>query len=410
MKRTMIELWEQIRIAFQALASNKMRSFLTTLGIVIGIATVIGIHSIIQGLNRSFYTSISALGSDTLYIDKFSWFSRVDWLLARNRKDLTLEREGMAIKKYATLVKAVAPVVNGSRTVKFRSEKLKNVQVTGTTEEYAITSNIISEFGRMLNASDVTHRRNVCVIGWEVANRLFKNMDPLGRRIRIGDHDFRVIGVVEKRGNFLGHNLDAQVIVPIGVFQKLYGSRRWLTIEVKVIDPSVIEEAKDEITGILRRVRKVPPKAENDFAINQQDMIADLYKRLTTALYAVAFGVGSIALIVGGIGIMNIMLVSVTERTREIGIRKAIGARNRDILRQFLIESIAVSALGGILGILVGFSVAKLVASTTFLSASVTLSSVIIGILFIGLVGIFFGIFPAYKAAKLDPIQALRYE
>jgi len=408
--RLLIDFWEGIKIAFQALSANKMRSFLTTLGIVIGITTVIGIHSIIQGLNKSFYTSISALGSDTLYIGKFSWLSRTDWLEARNRKDITLEREGRAIKEYATLVKAVAPTVSAQRTVKYESEKLKNVQVTGTTEDYAVTSNVVPEYGRMLTKQDVDHRRNLCVIGWEVADKLFKNKNPLGRRILIGGYKFRVIGILEKRGSFLGHNLDTEVIIPIGLFQKLYGSRRWLTIEVKIADPALIEEAKDELTGILRRVRKVDPRKENDFAINQQDMIADLYKRLTTALYAVAFGVGSIALIVGGIGIMNIMLVSVTERTREIGIRKAIGARNRDILWQFLIEALAVSSLGGVIGIIVGFVLAKIVASATFLSATVSPISVIIGILFISLVGIFFGIFPAYKAAKLDPIHALRYE
>ena len=408
--RLLIDFWEGMKIAFHALSANKMRSFLTTLGIVIGITTVIGIHSIIQGLNRSFYTSISALGSDTLYIGKFSWLSRTDWLLARNRKDLTLKREGKAIKEHATLVKAVAPNVSAQRTVKYKSEKLKNVQITGTTEQYAITSNVIPEYGRMLTRQDVEHRRSVCVIGWEVADKLFKNNNPLGRRVLIGGYKFRVIGILEKRGSLLGHNLDTEVIIPIGIFQKLYGSRRWLTIEVKVTNPALIEEAKDELTGILRRVRKVPPKEDNDFAINQQDMIAGLYKRLTAALYAVAFGVGSIALIVGGIGIMNIMLVSVTERTREIGIRKAIGAKNRDILWQFLIESLAVSALGGMIGIIVGFILAKVVASTTFLSATVSPVSVTIGILFIGMVGLFFGIFPAYKAAKLNPIQALRYE
>ena len=272
--RLLIDFWEGMKIAFHALSANKMRSFLTTLGIVIGITTVIGIHSIIQGLNRSFYTSISALGSDTLYIGKFSWLSRTDWLLARNRKDLTLKREGKAIKEHATLVKAVAPNVSAQRTVKYKSEKLKNVQITGTTEQYAITSNVIPEYGRMLTRQDVEHRRSVCVIGWEVADKLFKNNNPLGRRVLIGGYKFRVIGILEKRGSLLGHNLDTEVIIPIGIFQKLYGSRRWLTIEVKVANPALIEEAKDELTGILRRVRKVPPKEDNDFAINQQDMIA----------------------------------------------------------------------------------------------------------------------------------------
>ena len=408
--RFLIDIWEGIKIAFQALRANKMRSLLTTLGIVIGLTTVIGIHSIIQGLNEAFYTSISALGSDTLYIGKFSWMSRTDWIEARNRKDITLKREGRAIKEQATLVKAVAPTVQTRRTVKYKSEKLKNVTVIGTNDDYSITSNINPEYGRMLSKHDVEHRRSVCIIGWEIADRLFKKVSPLGRRITVGSYKFRIIGIVEKRGNIFGYNLDTEIIIPIGLFQKLYGSRRWITIEVKVVKPELIDDAKDEITGILRRVRKVPPGEKNDFAINQQDMIADLYKNLTTALYAVAFGVGAISLIVGGIGIMNILLVSVTERTREIGIRKALGAKKRNILWQFLIESVAISAIGGIIGIICGFLLAKLVASTTFLSASVSLVSIIIGVVFIGMVGIFFGIYPAYKAAKLDPIEALRYE
>ena len=410
MMRILIDLWEGIKIAFQALRASKMRSLLTTLGIVIGISTVIMIHSIIIGLNQSFYTSISALGSDTLYIGKFSWMSRTDWIEARNRKDMTLKREAKAIKEYATLAKAVAPTVTAQRAVKYESETLKDVNIIGTNDEYAITSNVVPEFGRMLSKQDVDHRRNVCVIGWEVSDKVFKNKNPLGRDLLIGSHRFRIIGILEKRGNLLGNNLDNQVIIPIGIFQKLYGSRRWITIEVKVTEPGIIEEAKDEITGILRRVRKVAPQHENDFAINQQDMIADMYKRLTTALYAFAFGVGSIALIVGGIGIMNILLVSVTERTKEIGIRKAIGARNKDIMLQFLIESLVVTAIGGIIGIIAGFVFAKIIAASTFLSATISPVSIAIGVIFIFIVGTFFGLFPAYKAAKLDPIEALRYE
>ncbi len=407
--RFIIELWEGVKIALVALRANKMRSFLTTLGVVIGITTVIAIHSIIMGLNNAFYTSISSLGSDTLYIQKFAWASREDWLKAMHRKDITL-REAEAIATHATLVKAVAPLVSARRTVKFRSDKLTDCQVIGTTEAYTETANTMPEFGRPLTQLDVDHNRPVCVIGYEIADNLFKNVNPLGRRITIGMSKFRVIGILEKRGTLLGHNLDTEIIVPIGIFQKLYGSRRWVTIQVKVVDPEQMEEAKDELTGILRRVRKVPPGEENDFAINQQDVLANLYKGLTNALYAVAFGVGAISLIVGGIGIMNIMLVSVTERTREIGVRKALGARHQDILWQFLVESVMVSAIGGLIGILLGFVISKIIAKTTFLAASISPVSIIIGIVFIATVGISFGIFPARKAARLDPIEALRYE
>lgn len=405
----LVDIWESLKIAFQALRANKLRSFLTTLGIVIGITTVIAIHSIIQGLNQSFYTSISALGSDVLYVQKFSWFSREDWLKARNRKDITM-KEVDAIKEQATLVEAVAPEVATRRTVKYKSEKLKNITITGTSEAYSITANVVPEYGRPLSQQDVDHRRALCVIGWEVADKLFKKVNPIGRRIKIGSYKFRVIGVLEKRGSLFGQNLDTEIIIPIGVFQKIYGSRRWITIGIKVKSPEVIEDAKDELIGILRRVRKVPPREENDFAINQQDMIADMYKRLTTALYAVAFGIGSISLIVGGIGIMNILLVSISERTREIGIRKALGAKNRNILWQFLIEALVVSALGGLIGIIMGFVIAKVISSTTFLSATVSGVSILIGVVFISLTGIFFGLYPAYKAAKQNPIDALHYE
>jgi len=405
----LIELWEGFKIAIIALRANKLRAFLTTLGIVIGITTVIAIHSIIIGLNDAFYSSISALGSDVLYIQKFAWGSHDDWLKALHRKDITL-KEAEAVKEQSTYAKAVAPTMAARRTIKFGSEKLNNVIVYGTTEDYIVTSNVTPEFGRPLTPLDVDHRRQVCLIGSEVAEKLFNRVNPLGRKLVIGQSKFKIVGVLEKRGKVFDVNLDTRVVIPIGVFRKLYGSRRWVTIEVKVKDADQIEEARDELTGILRRARKVPPLKENDFAINQQDVIADLYKNLTTALYAVAFGVGAISLIVGGIGIMNIMLVSVTERTREIGIRKAIGARKNDILWQFLVESVTVSAIGGIIGILLGFIIAKVIANATFLAASISPVSIIIGVGFIAIVGIFFGIFPAYKASKLDPIIALRYE
>ncbi len=407
--RFWIELWEGIKIALVALRANKMRSFLTTLGIVIGIMTVIAIHSIIMGLNEAFYSSISSLGSDTLYIQKFAWGSRDDWMKAMHRKNISM-KEADAIATRATMVSAVTPMVDARRTVKFKSEKLTGCQIVGTTDSYAETSNSLPEFGRPLSDLDVDHNRAVCVIGYEIADKLFKNVNPLGRRISIGLSKFRVIGVLEKRGNMFGHNMDTEVVIPIGVFRKLYGSRRWVTIQVKVTDPELIDDAKDELTGILRRVRKVPPGEENDFAINQQDMLANFYKGMTTVLYIAAFGVGAISLIVGGIGIMNIMLVSVTERTREIGVRKALGARNRDIMWQFLVEAVLVSAVGGIIGIILGFAISKAIASATFLSASISPISIMIGIGFIGTVGIIFGLFPARKASKLDPIDALRYE
>ncbi len=405
--RFFIELWESIKIALGALRANKLRAALTLLGIIVGVTTVIGIVSLTQGLDDAFGEQISSLGSDVLYVQKFSWFDREGWEKYRNRKDLTM-KEVNALKQYATLAKAVSPSVRSSRTVKYGNKSLERVSIIGTDEEK--TGSTYPEFGRDLSALDVENRRNVCVIGWDVADKLFEDKNPLGKRIKIAGYGFKVVGVLEKQGSIFGHSLDQEVRIPIGVFFKIFGRHRWVTITVKVKDAELMEEAKDEIRGILRRVRGVPPDKEDDFSINQMDIIMDMYNNLTSALYAAATGVGAISLLVGGIGIMNIMLVSVTERTREIGIRKAVGAKKRNVLWQFLIESVVISAVGGLIGIGGGFGLGKVVAAISPLPASVSLWSIFLGIGFSSAVGIFFGIYPASKAARLNPIDALHYE
>jgi putative ABC transport system permease protein len=405
--RFLIEIWEGIKIALGALRTNKLRAFLTVLGIVVGVTTVIGIVSLTQGLDKAFGEQISSLGSDVLYVQKFNWFDREGWEKYRNRKDITMD-EANALKRYSTLAAAISPSIGTRRTVKYGSASLESVSITGTDEEK--TGSAYPEYGRDLSTLDVENRRNVCVIGWEVADKLFEGKNPLGEIIKIMGHPFKIIGILEKQGSVFGHTLDQEVRIPIGVFFKIFGRHRSLTIQVKVKDTRLLEQAKDEIRGILRRERRVPPGEEDDFAVNQMDLIVDMYNRLTGALYAAAIGVGAISLLVGGIGIMNIMLVSVTERTREIGIRKAIGARRRDVLWQFLIESVAISAVGGLIGICAGFGLGKVIASISPLPATVSLWSVFLGIGFSSAVGIFFGIYPASKAARLNPIEALRYE
>ncbi len=397
-------------MAITALITHKLRAFLTTLGIIIGVLTIITISSVISGLNQVFYNMISGLGSDVLYVQKVPWASgMMDFLKYRNRKDIT-EAHALEIQKNAKLVAAVTYTVGTRRNVKFGSETLKRIQVTGTTNDYEHTANAYPEYGRFLIDSDIQYRRYVCVLGWEVADKLFKSVNPLGQHIKIGGYYFRVIGILEKKGSMLGMNMDDITIIPFGVFRKLYGFRRSLTIQIKVKETATLEEAEDELRGIMRRARRLSPTDEDDFAINQQDMFSEMYKSLTTVLYIVFVGIGSIALLVGGIGIMNIMLVSVTERTQEIGVRKALGARRLDILTQFLVEAVTICLLGGIIGILLGFGIGKIVAMTTPLPASVSLWSVMLGLVFTSSVGIFFGLYPAAKAAKLNPIEALRYE
>jgi putative ABC transport system permease protein len=409
--RILIYMWEGVRIAFEALRSYKMRSILTTLGIIIGVTTVITIVALIQGLNGAFSKQISAIGTDTLYIQKFPWMmSGDDWFKYRNRRNITVE-EAEAVKTNSTLALAVAPNLETRRSIKFEEKTLERVEIIGTTADYLITSNAMPETGRFMSENDVSANRSVCVIGYEVASKLFDRSDPIGKRINIGGRKFRVIGVLGKKGNMFGFNMDTFAVIPVGAFQSAFGSqRRWVTIEVKVKSPALIEEAEYELTGIMRRVRQLPIGKENDFAINKQSMLMDFYNNFTRILWAVAIGVGAISLLVGGIGIMNILLVSVTERTREIGIRKAIGARKSDILWQFLIESMMICAIGVIIGVGLAIGIAQLIAATTPLPAAITWWVVFLGLGFVVTIGLFFGIYPASKAARLNPIEALRYE
>ncbi|HEX9652281.1 MAG TPA: ABC transporter permease [bacterium] len=401
--------WESIVMAFSSLRANKLRTILTTLGIMIGVATVITILTVINGLDSAFSEQISNLGSDSLYITKIPWTVGMEFFKYRNRKDITM-KEVDAIAKQATLVRALAPIASARRTVNFGNTTLNGVIVNGTNDQYKDVANSYPEYGRFMTPYEVEHRRSVCVLGWEIAQKLFEHEDPLGKKVFAGGHPLYVVGVLEKRGEILGENLDANIYIPLGAFYKAFGSRRSLMIRVRVLSPEIIEQAKDELRGILRRVRKVSVEKDDDFAINQQDVLANLYHSLTAGLYAVAVGIGAISLLVGGIGIMNIMLVAVTERTREIGVRKAIGARRRDVLRQFLIESVVISAVGGIIGLIFGFGLAKIIAGVSPIPANITVSAVFVALMFSSMVGIFFGIYPAYKAARLDPIEALRYE
>jgi putative ABC transport system permease protein len=409
--RILIYIWEGIKIAFEALRSYKLRSILTTLGIIIGVTTVITIVALIQGLNKAFSNQISAIGTDTLYIQKFPWIMNGDqWFRYRNRRNVTLQ-EAYAVREAATLALAVAPSVSTMRTIKYKDNTINRVVIQGTTADYLITSNSYPEIGRFLSENDIQHNRSVCVIGSEVALKLFPKTDPIGKKVNIAGRKFRVIGVLEKKGSFFGWNMDVFAVIPIGAFKSAFGaSRRSMDIEIKVASPDAVEDAEIELTGIMRRLRNIPPGKENDFAINKQSLLMNTYKSLTSTLWAVAIGVGAISLLVGGIGIMNILLVSVTERTREIGVRKAIGARKTDILVQFLIESLMICFLGVVLGVLIAVGIAKAVSAATPIPAAITVWVIFLGLGFVVTIGLFFGIYPASKAARLNPIEALRYE
>ena len=409
--RILLYIGESVKIAVEALRSYKMRSVLTTLGIVIGVMTVITIVALVQGLNKSFANQISAIGTTTLYVQKFPWIMNDQQFFAfRNRPNIKV-KDAEQLKRMSKTAVAVAPTLFTRQTLKYKDNTLERVIIVGSTMDYMETSNVIPEHGRFLSETDVQHRRPLCVIGSEVAEKLFPDKDPLGNRILIGGRRYRVIGVAEKKGSMFGQNLDQTAVIPIGIFQSAFGARyRSVDIEVKVANPEMLEDAELELTGIMRRIRGLESSEDDNFAVNKQSQLMETYKNLTGTLWAVAIGVGAISLLVGGIGIMNILLVSVTERTREIGIRKALGARRADIMIQFLIESLMICAIGVIIGVVIAIGLAKIIASTTPLPASITAWVALLGLAFVVAIGLFFGIYPARKAARLNPIEALRYE
>ncbi len=412
MKRFFLYIGEGVKIAFEALRSYKLRSILTTIGIVIGVTTVVSIVALIEGLNNSFEDQISAIGTDTLFIDKYPWVitSNAEWWTFRNRPNIPVDFANR-VKELASLAKAVAPTLYTRRTVKFKDRESENVLIIGTNQDYMYTSNVYPEIGRFMSETDVSHRRKVCVLGWDVYEALFPKEPPIGKRINIGGRKYKVIGVVEKKGSFFGDSMDSNVLIPVENFTSAFGMRwRSTGIEVKVKSPELMSEAETELIGIMRRLRGLKANEDNDFNINTQSMLMDTYNNLTRVLKIVAVGVGSISLLVGGIGIMNILLVSVTERTREIGIRKALGAKRFDIMLQFLIESLMICALGVLIGIGIAVGVAKMVSAATPLTAAITMTVAFLGVGFVFVIGLFFGIYPAFKASKLNPIEALRYE
>jgi putative ABC transport system permease protein len=404
-------------MAFSSLRTHKLRSFLTLLGIMIGVMTVIGMVSIIQGLNRSFLSELESVGSDLIIIEKFEPGIRTGRLSEeeRQRKNLIFE-DAMAIQEECSLIKAVVAtlVVDYLEEVpiKYQSKKSLDSLILGMSERYPeVLSVYLPEKGRFFTESDVTHRTKVCVLGYDLVETLFPHTDPLGKEIRIGPEKFTVVGVLKQRGSFFGQSQDNFVGIPITTLMKHYpydlSNLQFVAVPIK---HGYLDQAIEQTINLLRRRRNVPFSKPNDFAVYTQDTLINLYNQLTGAAYLVMIVISSIGLLVGGIGVMNIMLVSVKERTREIGIRKAIGARSGDILKQFLIEAVFLTGTGGILGILIGFGIASLVKAVTPLPASVTLWSVVLGFLVSVSVGISFGIFPAQKAAKLDPIISLRYE
>ncbi|MGB9824786.1 MAG: ABC transporter permease [Candidatus Hydrothermia bacterium] len=400
-----------------------MRSLLTTLGIIVGVSTVIAMVSIIDGINKYVYNVLGGLGTSTVYVQKYKWILTGRLTPEEMRKlartpDFTLE-DAQALKKLdeVEMVSAVQPV--RSLTARYK-EKNIDVDPSGVDPEYLAIAGYELASGRPLIDNDILYKNNVAIIGDFVKERLFGDEDPVGKEIWLDRYKFIVIGVLKPKGQLLGQNLDNVILIPVTTAMKLWPIRgrfagpwriyRSLQIVVKVRSDIPLEKGIEAIESLLRARRGLRFDEDNNFYLNTSEMLVSAYKQITGGIFIAMIAIASMALIVGGIGIMNIMLVSVTERTREIGVRKAVGATQKDILLLFLTEAVLLTLIGGLIGVLIGIAFGKLVDLLTPLPASIPFWSVIVGIGFSTLVGIFFGIYPARKAAKLNPVEALRYE
>jgi putative ABC transport system permease protein len=404
------ELREGLGISWSAIRANKLRSALTTLGIVIGIVTVTLMGTAIEGLNRAFLKSISFIGADVLYVQRFGWMnhSMEEWAKVQKRRPITLA-QAEALERQLTSAKAIAPAADTNEKVQYKKRHSDNVTILGTTEQFLLTSSVPIAQGRFLSTSEVQGGRPVCVIGSQVATNLFQNESPIGNKILIGPRAFEVVGVLEKQGSFLdGGSLDNQAIVPLKQFITVFWSYPDYQIQVKVNQLEQIEEAKEELRTVMRRIRRVAPNQEDDFAINQQDQFVDMFHRVAGTIASIGLFITGLSLFVGGIGIMNIMFVSVAERTREIGIRKAIGAKRRTILVQFLIEAASICFIGGCIGLAIAWPLTLLMQK--FMPATMSLPIVGIALLVSLITGVLSGFFPAWRAAKMNPVDALRNE
>jgi putative ABC transport system permease protein len=406
----LMELREGLAISWDAVRANKLRSLLTTLGIVIGILTVTLMGTAIEGLNSAFMKSVSIIGADVLYVDKTSWFldSHEEWVAMQKRPRITRPQVEHFIRQYSSAA-AIAPASFTSEPVQFQKRRSDNVEIVGTTEDFIQTTGLDLEKGRFLSAAEAQGGRPVCVIGYDVATNLFEREEPLGNNVSIGGTGFEVIGVLARQGSGLdGSSIDNQAIISLEQFGQNLVNNPEYQIQVKVKSLAALDDSREELRSVFRRIRRLEPGDKDDFAINQQNQLLDMFHKIAGTIAAIGLFITGLSLFVGGIGIMNIMFVSVAERTREIGIRKAIGARRRTILVQFLMEAATICLAGGLLAIAIAWPCTLIM--NNFFPA--TLSPVVVSLALAVAVatGLLSGFFPAWRAARMNPVDALRNE
>ncbi len=401
------ELTEAAAISWQAIRSNKLRSALTTLGIVIGVATVSLMGSAITGLTRTFEESLSMLGTDVLFVEKFGWNSRRNWREMRNRPDITL-KDARRLERELDGVRAISVEARSSANVAYNNRSASGVSLIGGDENTTLVRGILLASGRSFSETEVDGIRPVCVLGASLAENLFPRLDPLGQRIKIRSKKYEVIGVQEKMGGSLFGDADNQIMVPITRFVTDFAYNPGVSIIVKAIDAEDVEDVRMEVQGIMRKIRGLAPGEVDNFGINQQEMLMDQFLKTGGTIAAGGLVITGLSLLVGGIGIMNIMFVSVLERTKEVGLRKALGARRRTILIQFLLEASFICLFGGVLALLIAYPITLLMQKS--FPATLTWPVVVTALAVSMLTGLVSGFLPAHRAARLNPVDALRQE
>jgi putative ABC transport system permease protein len=403
------ELREGLMISLGAIRANKMRAALATLGIIIGVVTVTLMGTAIAGLNQAFMNSISALGADVLYVSRQSWMvaSHEEWMMMRKRRDITVS-QFRALQRQGDFASAIAPIIDGQQPVKYQNRRSDNAYIIGTTDEYLPIGGLTVAQGRFFTAAESDGGRPVCVIGSDVATNLFPHETAVGNRITIGPRSFEVVGVLDKQGDIFDSGMDSRIFVPLLQFTTWFRTYPDLTLAVKVKDVTQLEDSREELRAVLRRIRQVGPGAPDDFSINQQEQFVEMFHRVAGTIAGIGLFITGLSLFVGGIGIMNIMFVSVAERTREIGIRKAIGAKRRTILLQFLIEAAAICGMGGLIALGIAWPVTLLMQKVMPATMSLLVVSVALGVSL--LTGVISGFLPAWRAARMNPVDALRAE
>ncbi len=408
-------LLESFRIAASSLRANKLRTSLTLIGVVVGVAAVISVVTIIKGLDQTVASTFSSQGSTVFSVTKRPQIvlSREDAIRYNKRRDIT-DADFNAISRLCAACWRTGVAVTTLTSIKYRDKTSEGVTLRGLTVSMFEIDDIQVEHGRAWTESEAQAASDVCVIGADVVENVFGGASPdaiIGERLRVGDRSYQIIGIAEKLGNIFGFSRDSLVLIPYANFRLSLGTKESIAVQIQVQEASQLTDAQDQVSTIMRARRKRNFADEDDgFSLETQDVFLDLYRKATANIYLVTIGVAAISLVVGGIVVMNIMLVSVTERTREIGIRKALGARRADVLQQFLIEAVLLTAIGGALGVAVGFSLALLLSFALNFPLLISFWSAVLGVAVSSIVGIVSGLGPAWKAARLNPIDALRSE